>query len=80
MSSKISSSRIQIQHAQEEESKKLILISIKRNNLFQLQFSLVTFGFLRELSVSCKLKSNYYFILLNRISIWNLRLLESSFI
>ena len=61
MSSKISSSRIQIQHAQEEESKKLILISIKRNNLFQLQFSLVTFGFLRELSVSCVLKLNYYF-------------------
>ena len=29
--------------------------------LFQLQLSLITFGCLRELSVSCALKLNYYF-------------------
>ena len=53
MSSKISSSRIQIQHAQEEESKKLILISIKRNNLFQLQFFFVTFGYIQVVFIMC---------------------------
>ena len=37
--------------------------------LIQLQLSLVTFGYLRKLFVSCALKLNYYFILLNTTSI-----------
>ena len=47
------SSRIQIKQAQEGESKKFNF----NKYLFQLQFSLITFGFLRELSVSYALKS-----------------------